>query len=286
MHSKFPDNKPQPGALTLRAKPTRLALDHIALDPRLQSRKLKSGVVRDYAAAERRGEDLPAARVVHDRDDNLWLVDGFHRFAAKESQGSEDLPVEIIDGTFDDALWLSWGANRNHGLRLTPNDRRRAILAAVQHPRWSLESDRTIAQHIGCDHKTVGKMRRACFGGEFPTHHPAPASGCPAGPSKARILKACRLLAKVRPEQAREFNQTDLVTVRAGYKPLHRLLFGASTLGAHRPQGVDEDAQRFSVVPFVSGHLVNFHPTPISGQLDVHEAVAERGVDVFERSGR
>ena len=102
-----------PRFLAPRAKPARLALNHIAQDGRLQSRELKSGVVKDYAAVERRGEVLPAALVVHDLDDNFWLADGYHRFAEKqESQGTEDLSVEIVDGTFDDALWLSWGANR------------------------------------------------------------------------------------------------------------------------------------------------------------------------------
>ncbi len=276
-----------PRALATRPKPTRLALDQIALDHRLQARELKSVAVKDYAAVERRGEDLPPVLVVRDRDDNLWLADGHHRFAAKqESQGAADLAVEIIEGTFDDALWLSWGANRNHGLRLTAKDKRRAILAAVQHSRWSQESDRTIAQHIGCDHKTVGKMRRRCAGGEFPTDHPAPGLGSPAGPSKAKILQACRLLAKVRPEQARQFDRVDLATVRAGYEPMHRLLFGASTLGAHQNHWVNEEDQRPSVAPFTSGHPVNFQPTAIDGQLDVCEAVVGRGMDVFERSGR
>jgi hypothetical protein len=142
----------------------------------------------------------------------------------------DSIAVEIVDGTFDDALWLSWGANRNHGLQRTHKDIRRAIQAAVQHPRWSQESDRTIAKHIGRDHKTVGPIRRKCTGGEFPTDR--------SRPSKRQILQACRLLAKVQPEQAHQFSPAELITVRSGYESLHRLLCGATECQLDEAQGV------------------------------------------------
>lgn len=221
-----------------RATPARLALDYITLDNRLQSRKLRPSVVQDYLKALRRGEELPPVLVVRDANGNYYLIDGFHRVAAtREQVGIDDIAVTIIDGTFEDALWLSWGANRNHGFRRTQKDVRRAIHAALNHPRWSLESDRAIAQHIGCDHKTVGAMRRMCAGGEFPT-------GGQTGPTKSKILAACRLLAKVRPEQARQFNREELATVRAGYEPLHRLLFGASTLRPQKSTVQEESSEK------------------------------------------
>jgi hypothetical protein len=193
--------------------------------------------VKDYLGVLRRGEELPPVRVVRDINNVYYLVDGRHRVAAtRQLLGIEDIAVEIVDGTFEDALWLSWGANRNHGLRRTQKDKRRAIRAAVQHPRWKLQSDRAIAQHIGCDHKTVGAMRRECTGGEFPTDKTDPGSRLPPGPSKREFLQACRLLAQVHPEQARHLSPAELATVRAGYEPLHRLLFGASTLRPGKPR--------------------------------------------------
>jgi hypothetical protein len=214
-----------------RAKPGRLALDHITLDRRLQSRALRPGVVKDYLGALRRGEELPPVRVVRDANDHYYLVDGHHRIAATQQMlGIEDVAVEVVNGTFADALWLSWGANRGHGLRRTQKDKRRAIQAAIAHPRWTLQSDRAIARHIGCDHKTVARMRRQCTGGEFPTNEVQP------GPSKSQILRACRLLSKVQPEQARLFDRADIATVRAGYEPMHCLLFGFSTLRPGKPR--------------------------------------------------
>ena len=187
-------------------------------------------MVKDYVGALRRGEQFPPIRLVYDGD-QYYLVDGHHRLAAtRELAGLEDIAVEVFDGTFSDALWLSWGANRDHGLRRTPEDKRRAVRAALAHPQWNKKSDREIARHIGCDHKTVAAIRR---GGEFPKatqdSHP------PSGPSKRAILQASKVLAKVQPEQARKFSNAELKTVRASHDPLYRFLFGDSTLKPPNP---------------------------------------------------
>ena len=247
----------QPSTISLpnpndRAKPARLALDHITLDCRLQSRRLQPGVVKDYLGALRRGEELPPIRVVHDVNDNYYLVDGNHRIAAtRQMLGIEDTAVEIVDGTFEDALWLSWGANRSHGLRRTHRDLGRAIQAAVEHPRWTLESDRAIARHIGCDHKTVASIRRKCAGGEFPKCEIGQGSHLLTGPSKSKILRACRLLSRVQPEQARLFSQADIAKVRAGYESMHRLLFGFGTLRPGTPGPKEEtwEGERIALAP-------------------------------------
>ena len=126
----------------------------------------------------------------------------------------------------DDALWLSWAANGQHGLPRSREAKRCAIRAALCHPRWKKESDRAIARHIGCDHKTVAAMRRANRGGEFPTA----ASQEKPKPSKEAILEASQLLARVQPEQEADFEHSELAVVRAGYEAVHRLLFGAKTL--------------------------------------------------------
>ena len=220
-----------PRVLVERAKPARLALDNITLDERLQLRKLRLSVVKDYLGVLRRGEELPPVLVIRDGE-TYYLVDGFHRVAATRQQlGIEDIAVAIVDGTFADALWLSWGANRNHGLRRTQKDTRRAIQAAIEHPRWSRESDRVIAQHIGCDHKTVGRMRRECRSGEFPTEN-IQRSFPPSGVSKSEILRACGVLARLPAEPAHQFSVQELPALKAGYETLHRLLFGGDTLSS------------------------------------------------------
>ena len=206
---------------------TRLALDHITLDDRLQSRELKLAVVKDYAQAMRAGTQFPPVLLVHDEADRYYLVDGHHRLAAcRELTGIEDIEVEIVEGTFSDALWLSWGANRDHGLRRTSEDKRRAIRAALAHPQWHQKSDREIARQIGCDHKTVGAIRKR---GEFPLRASTRSVHPQLGPSNKTILRAAKVLAKILPEQARKFSNAELATVRAGYDPFYRFLFGPGT---------------------------------------------------------
>ena len=198
----------------------KLALDYITRVSRLQVRPLKPSVVDDYAAALRRGDILPPIVVVHDVHDTYYLADGYHRFAATRTlNGVDTIEVEIVEGTFDDALWLAWGANHKHGLRRTRDQRRAAIRAAVEHPKWSKKSDREIARQVGCDHKTVAAMRRTVRkGGEFPTGSRKPK------PSKKQVLKACQTLASAQPEHLGPFETAESAILRAGYKSLGQLL--------------------------------------------------------------
>jgi len=202
-------------------KVVRLALEHITEDPRLQRRKLKPAVVKNYAQALRRGDSLPAVKVVRVADDKYYLVDGYHRLAAtRQLNGVATIETEIIEGTFDDALWHSWAANRDHGVRRTRQETRAAVHAALEHPTWKKKTDRAIAKHIGCDHKTVGAMRRTLGrqSGEFPTPRRKP------GTSKSAILKACQLLASAQPEQLGWFEESESAILRGGYDSLVRLL--------------------------------------------------------------
>jgi len=204
-------------------KTARIQLDHITLDERLQSRELNFTVVKDYAAVMRRGGQFPPVCVVHDDADNYFLVDGHHRVAAtRQLHGIETIDAEIINGSFSDALWLSWAANRDHGLRRTQKDKRRAVCAALEHPQWSQKSDREIARHIGCDHKTVASIRRR---GEFPKDKANRTARPYQGPSKREILQASRVLAKMRLEQARGFSTTERRALMAVHAHLHQFSF-------------------------------------------------------------
>jgi hypothetical protein len=199
----------------------RLALEHITENERLQGRNLKRAVVVRYAEALRRGERMPPVTLVRDSDDNYYLVDGYHRLAAtRELNGVDMIDAEIVDGTFDDALWHAWGANLGHGLPRTREQRRAILEAVLQHPQCRKKSDREIAKHVGCDHKTVGAGRRklARVRGEFPT------SRRKLGSSKKQILKACQILASADPEQFIQFEPAEYAILRASYEALAQLL--------------------------------------------------------------
>jgi hypothetical protein len=212
----------------------RLALHHLTLKPELQARELKPSVVNKYLAAMRRGEEFPPITVVRDGKDRYYLVDGHHRVAARRQLvGIHDIAIKIIPGTFTDALWLSWGVNRDHGLPRTQESKRNAIRAALRHPKWSKESDRAIAKHIGCDHKTVGSMRRWIRSGEFPTSGTAVA--LETAPAKKAILNASLLLARVQSGQESDFAPDELAIVRKGHDAVG-LVFAAKMLPSEPPK--------------------------------------------------
>ena len=230
----------------LPAKTTaRLHLDHITVDNRLQSRELNPAVVKDYIAVLQDGGQFPPVRVVHDKEDHYYLVDGHHRLAAtRELQGMETIEAEILDGSFSDALWHSWGANRAHGLRRTQKDKRRAVRAALEHPRWSRKSNREIARHIGCDHKTVAAIRQR---GEFPKDK-VTRKICPyPGPSKKEILQACRVLARVQSKQARAFSTAELATVKAAHGPMYMFLFCSGKAGDEQNQAKENSENEIQI---------------------------------------
>jgi hypothetical protein len=207
------------------SQPFRLALKHLTLDPQLQSRQLKPSVVSEYADVMRRGGEFPPVLVVLDGRGRYYLIDGHHRVEAQRNLvGLDDIAVNIVRGTFSDALWLSWGVNRTHGLPRTREAKVRAIRAALCHPKWSKSSNRKIAEHIGCDHKTVGKMRDRVFG-EFPTEGTQATPKGNVGVTKNQIFQACRLLAKARPEQF-QFEAAELAELSAGHDSLSQLLAG------------------------------------------------------------
>jgi ParB-like nuclease domain len=210
-------------AINQEPQTQRLALHHLTLKPELQARELKPSVVNKYLDAMQRGEEFPPITVVWDGKDHYYLVDGHHRLAATQQLvGIDDIAIKMIPGSFADALWHSWGVNRHHGLPRTQKAKRNAIRAALRHPKWSKQSDRAIAKHIGCDHKTVGSMRRLIPGGEFPT--PGTSVASDNAPSKKAILSASLLLARVQSDQKSDFEPDELAIVRNGYEAVNRLL--------------------------------------------------------------
>ena len=141
------------------AAPTKIKLDDLTLDPRLQPRVgLDDEVVCAYADAMQRGETFPPIRVIANHDQH-WLVDGWHRVQAAMSLQRTELLVEVTSGTFEEAEDYVLTVNRTHGLRRSQGDVQNAIRRALKTQRWVTRSDNWTAKHIGCDQKTVTAQR-------------------------------------------------------------------------------------------------------------------------------
>jgi hypothetical protein len=137
-----------------------LGIDQLNADPELQMRaQLNEVVVLEYAELYDAGRPLPPV-LVFVANTSYWLVDGYHRVAARKRCGETRILAELRPGTRDDALWAACGANQAHGLRRTNSDKQRAVQQALLHPRGRKLSDRQLAQHCGVHHFTVGRERR------------------------------------------------------------------------------------------------------------------------------
>lgn len=145
---------------------TELRLDLIRIDGGTQARvSIDQTAVAEYAEAMMEGDTLPPVIVIHDGA-NHWLVDGFHRFHANRKIGAITMAADVRPGTLDDALLFSFGANKDHGLRRSNEDKRKAVLGMLAlKPEWS---NRAIARHVGVNDTTVA------------AHRPKPASTPPA----------------------------------------------------------------------------------------------------------
>lgn len=149
------------------AETERMLLSKIRIDGGTQSRaKLNPEVVEEYAeilSSASKEEDglahpLPPLVGFHDGKD-IWLADGFHRFAGHEKAGLEYVNIIIRQGTRHDAILYSVGANANHGLRRTQEDKRRAVRMILSDELWKGRSTRWIAQQCKVSSALVERVK-------------------------------------------------------------------------------------------------------------------------------
>ena len=140
-----------------------LKLDEITVDQSLQVRKaLDEPTVERYATLIGEGAHFPPLTCGWVKGEGpIYLIDGFHRHAAYSrlsqlSGRAQDCFVKTYDSydaMFEDAL----KCNMLHGLTLTEEERRDAILKVIQrHPE---ESQRQLADRCGCARSTIQKYQ-------------------------------------------------------------------------------------------------------------------------------
>lgn len=128
----------------------------------VQSRtNLDMMVIQEYAEAMSSGVHFPPISVLVDVDGKLWCWDGCHRTMAARQAGQAYIQADVSSGSRRDALLLAAGANSNHGLRRTNDDKRRAVQMLLDDPEWSAWSDREIARRCSVSNTFVSKLRPA-----------------------------------------------------------------------------------------------------------------------------
>ena len=143
-------------------QPRMIQISCVRVSPRLQCRvQLDKQSLTDFIEAVRKGDAFPPV-VVFRIENDLWLVDGHHRFESARKAGGSEILAIVHNGTWHEAVRAALAANRSHGVRLTTADREKAVLLARQ--EFPDYSDRALAELCGVSYKTVGRVLKQSVG--------------------------------------------------------------------------------------------------------------------------
>lgn len=119
--------------------------------------------VAEYSALMERGVEFPPLTVAQvGKAGNEVLVGGAHRLAAAVKAKLEQLPVVVVEcKSALDAEVLAFTDNASHGLMLSAEDKRKAILTLIQAPAMSKLSNGAIAKRLHVSDMTIKRYRDA-----------------------------------------------------------------------------------------------------------------------------
>lgn len=139
----------------------KIELKKIRLDGGTQPRKkIHEDHVANLTEVLLEGGKTPPVKVFFDGKDN-WLADGFHRFHAHKRAGYTEIDCDVSNGTKRDAFIHSLGANSDHGMPRTNEEKRDTVITAFNDVELSEMSDREIAGICKVSPMTVGRIRKA-----------------------------------------------------------------------------------------------------------------------------
>jgi hypothetical protein len=145
--------------MTTEGKETTIPLARIRTDEGTQAREfLRDDVIEEYAERYRSKQEMPRVVVFCDGDE-FWLADGFHRLAGAKAAGLEEIEVELKQGGRRDAILFAVGANSEHGVRRTNEDKRKAIAMLLADETWAKQTNQWIADQCHVSDDLVAKVR-------------------------------------------------------------------------------------------------------------------------------
>ena len=100
--------------------------------------------IQEYAKALSKGFMLPEIEVFFDGE-TYHLAEGYYRVEAHRLAGLDLIPANVKLGGRKEALIHALGANADHGLRRTNDDKKKAVKIALKDPDIQKWSDRKIA---------------------------------------------------------------------------------------------------------------------------------------------
>lgn len=121
--------------------------------------ELSVDVYMDYRDKILAGVEFPPLDVFFDGSE-YWLADGFHRFYGHREAKKASVKCNVHNGTVRDAILFAVGANDEHGLKRTPQDKRNAVQALLDDTEWGKRSSNWVADKCKVSHTMVEKFRK------------------------------------------------------------------------------------------------------------------------------
>lgn len=137
----------------------KLKLEKIIIDQGTQIRtSIDQKTVTEYAEAVMHKATFPPLTVFHDGL-KYYLADGFHRYFAYKNTLTPEVEVEVHNGTLRNAIEYALGANSKHGLKRSNDDKRNAVMVALNDIEWGMLTLREIAELCGVSHTYVSTIK-------------------------------------------------------------------------------------------------------------------------------
>ena len=140
---------------------TQIDINVLRIDGGTQSRKqVYDETVASYTEHLLEGGKMPYVVVFNDGK-HIWLADGFHRYHAHKRAGFKTIDCDERIGTKRDAFIFSRGANAEHGLPRTIEEKRLVVLSVLEDIEFCDLSNREIAKMCRVSDMTVGRIKKA-----------------------------------------------------------------------------------------------------------------------------
>lgn len=114
--------------------------------------------VEEYADLLSSGTDLPPLVMFTEGDGTYYLADGGHRFDAYLANEADQVPAIVHDGGLREALLHAAGANAEHGIYRTSEEKRLSVQILLEDEETAKLSLREIARMACVSHQTVHRM--------------------------------------------------------------------------------------------------------------------------------
>jgi len=121
--------------------------------------EINNDIVAEYRDKWLAGVEFDLVDVFYDGS-VYWLADGFHRFYGAREANLENIRCRVHHCTLRDAILFATGANSDHGLRRTNDDKRIAVQKLLGDEEWVKWSDNKIAEQAAVSVQFVANVRR------------------------------------------------------------------------------------------------------------------------------